>query len=62
MKFYPCIHNPTTYRIDIKVGPLMTQEEAEDFLKARYPDYWHKCKAIPQPESHYYFKEKDLSI
>ena len=59
MKFYPCIYNWKTYRIDIKVGPLMTQEEAEDFLKVRYPNCWRDCKAIPQPESHYYFKEKD---
>ena len=56
MKFYPCIEDPVTGRISVRVTrESMTHGEASDFLKRHYSQKWLRCEAIPQPETHPYF-------
>lgn len=55
-EYYPCIMDKVTGRISVRKGPVMTREQAVEFLRKNYKYTWLACEAIPQPVNHSYFK------
>ena len=49
-RFYPCIENSTTGKVNVRVGPLMSQEDARTFLETRCRSLWLKCEAVPRSD------------